>query len=164
MWKLDSVFLKIWQFLPHPFNCKKVRGVQLSSNFLLLLSPIAIVITLMCEIWTRFLKNIHQKWEYYREEKQDFERLLIFLNRKMLAKSNKIELSEEFMAMWREEETLWNVMFPLYPDKNEKDNSLKRMSDKFQIFLDWYFWITFCFKCKIFFQLTSEVLKFQLCF
>ena len=54
----------------------------------------------------------------------------------MLAKSNKIELSEEFMAMWREEETLWNVMFPLYPDKNEKDNSLQRMSDKFQIFLD----------------------------
>ena len=158
------MFLKIWQFLPHPFNCKKVRGVQLSSNFLLLLSPIAIVITLTCEIWTRFLKNIHQKWEYYREEQQDFERLLIFLNRKMLAKSNKIELSEEFMAMWREEETLWNVMFPLYPDKNEKDNSLKRMSDKFQIFLDWYFWIAFCFKCEIFFQLTSEVLKFQLCF
>ena len=31
----------------------------------------------------------------YREEKQDFERLL-----------NKIELSEEFMAMWREEQTL----------------------------------------------------------
>ena len=29
----------------------------------------------------------------------------------MSAKSNKIELSEEFMAMWREEQTLWNVMF-----------------------------------------------------
>ena len=54
----------------------------------------------------------------------------------MLAKSNKVELSEEFMAMWREEQTLWNVMFPLYPEKNQKDNSLKRMSDKFQIFLD----------------------------
>ena len=33
---------------------------------------------------------------------------------KILAKSNKIELSEEFMAMWREEETLWNVLSPLY--------------------------------------------------
>ena len=61
---------------------------------------------------------------------------LIFLNIKMSAKSNKIELSEEFMAMWREEKTLWDVIFPLYPDKNEKDKSLKRMSDKFQIFSD----------------------------
>ena len=45
----------------------------------------------------------------------------------MSAKSNKIELHEEFMAMWREEQTLWDVMFPLYPDKNKKDKSLKRM-------------------------------------
>ena len=52
----------------------------------------------------------------------------------MSAKSKKIELSEEFMAMWREEQTHWDVMFPLYPDKNEKGKSLKRMSDKFQIF------------------------------
>ena len=59
---------------------------------------------------------------------------LIFLNIKMSAKSNKIELIEELTAMWREEETLWDVMFPLYPDKNEKDKILKRMSDKFQIF------------------------------
>ena len=28
---------------------------------------------------------------------------MIFLNIKMSAKSNKIELSEEFMAMWRKE-------------------------------------------------------------
>ena len=79
----------------------------------------------------------------------------------MSAKSNKIELSKEIMAMWREEQT---VMFPLYPDKNDKDKSLKRMSDKFQIFSDWYFRITFCFKCEIFFQLTLEIFKFQLCF
>ena len=82
----------------------------------------------------------------------------------MSAKSNKIELSEEFMAMWKEEQNLWDVMFPLYSDLNEKDKSLKRMSDKFQIFPDWYFRITFCFKWEIFFQLTSEILKFQLCF
>ena len=54
----------------------------------------------------------------------------------MLTKSNEIELREEFMAVWREEQTLWDVMFPLYPDKNEKDKSLKIMSDKFQIFSD----------------------------
>ena len=52
----------------------------------------------------------------------------------MSAKSNKIEVSEEFMAMWREEQIFWDVMFPLYPDKNEKGKSLKRMPDKFQIF------------------------------
>ena len=28
------------------------------------------------------------------------------------------------------------AMFPLYRDKNEKDTSLKRMSDKFKIFSD----------------------------
>ena len=38
----------------------------------------------------------------------------------MLAKSNKIELSEEFMAMWKEEQTLWDVMLPLYQDKMKK--------------------------------------------
>ena len=53
----------------------------------------------------------------------------------MSANSNKIELSE-FMAMWRKEQTLWDVMSALYRDKNEKEKSLKRMLDKFQIFSD----------------------------
>ena len=47
----------------------------------------------------------------------------------MSAKSNKTELSVEFMAMWRKEQTLCDVMFPFYPEKNEKDKSLKRISD-----------------------------------
>ena len=51
-----------------------------------------------------------------------------------MAKSNKIELSEELMVMWRLEQTLWDVMSALYQDKNKKRKSLKRMSDKFQIF------------------------------
>ena len=80
-----------------------------------------------------FLKNIHQKCNYYREEKQDVERFLIFLNIKMSAKS---QLNEEFIAMWRKEQSLWDVMYSLYQDKNEKDKSLERMSDKFQIFSD----------------------------
>ena len=54
----------------------------------------------------------------------------------MSAKSNKTELSEEFMAMWRDEQTLLDVISPLCQDKNEKGKSLKRMSDKFQIFSD----------------------------
>ena len=44
----------------------------------------------------------------------------------MSAKSNKIKLSEELIAMLREEQTLWDVMSPLYRDKNEKDKSLKK--------------------------------------
>ena len=48
---------------------------------------------------------------------------------KMQAKWNKIELSEEDMAMWREEQTLWDAMFTLYPDKIEKGKSLKRLSE-----------------------------------
>ena len=82
----------------------------------------------------------------------------------MLTKVNKIELSEEFMARWREEQTLWDVMFPLYPDKNEKDKSLKRMSDKFQIFSDLHFRITFSFKCEIFFSLPRRFLNFSYVF
>ena len=73
-------------------------------NFHPIFSIVITNFTFTCEIWTRFLKNIHQKWKYYIEEKQDFERFLIFLNIKMSAKSNKIELSEEFMVMWREEQ------------------------------------------------------------
>ena len=69
---------------------------------------------------------MHQKWEYYREEKQDFQRHLLFLNIKMSAKLNKIELSEGFMVMWREEETLWDVMFQLYPEKNEKRENTEK--------------------------------------
>ena len=49
---------------------------------------------------------MHQKWKYHREEKQDFKRLLIFLNIKMSARSNKIELSEEFMVMSNKEQPL----------------------------------------------------------
>ena len=51
----------------------------------------------------------------------------------MSAKSKKIELNEKFIAMWREKQSLWDVMSPLYQDRNEKNKSLKRMSDKLQI-------------------------------
>ena len=73
---------------------------------------------------------MHQKCKYYREEKQDFERFLIFLNIKMSVKPNKIELSKEFMVMWREEQTLWDVMPTLHGDKNEKDKSFRRSHRK----------------------------------
>ena len=37
----------------------------------------------------------------------------------MSAELNKIELSEEFVAMWREEQTLWDVIFQLYQKINK---------------------------------------------
>ena len=49
---------------------------------------------------------MHQKWKYHREEKQDFERFLIIRNIKMSVKSHKIELSEEFMVMCKDEQPL----------------------------------------------------------
>ena len=52
----------------------------------------------------------------------------------MTVKSNKTKSREKFMAIRRDEQTLWHVMTPLRRDKNEKDKSfrsLKRMSDKF---------------------------------
>ena len=87
--KIELCLLKNWTFSPLPFNCKKAGRVQLSSNFFLLLSPIS-------HSRARFehvFEKIHQKWKYYREEKQDFERflaLLVFLNIEISAKSKKL--------------------------------------------------------------------------
>ena len=43
----------------------------------------------------------------------------------MSSKSNKIELNGKFMVTWREEQTLWVVLPPLYRDKNKKDKSFR---------------------------------------
>ena len=86
---MDSAY---GQFSPLPFNCRKVGRVQLSSSFFLLLSLISHSRATFEHV---FFKNIHQKWKYYREEKQDFERFLIFLNIKMSAKSKK------YWTQWR---------------------------------------------------------------
>ena len=89
----------------------------------------------------------------YRQEKQDFERLL-----------NKIEVSEEFIAKWREEQTLCDAIFPLHPDKNKKDKSLKRMSDKFQIFQTDIFKKRSVSNAKSFLSLTWRFLNFRYVF
>ena len=36
----------------------------------------------------------------------------------MSAKSKNTELNEEFTAMWREEQSFWDVISSLYRDKN----------------------------------------------
>ena len=86
----------------------------------------------MQDLKTFFKKHASK---YYREEKQDFERFLIFLNIKMSVKSKKIELSEEFMAMWREEHILLDFLRLIFSKK-------------------------FYFKCEIFFSLPRIFLNF----
>ena len=76
------------------------------STFIQFFAIVITNFTLAFESWKRFLKNMHQKWKYHREEKQDFERFLIIRNIKMSTKSNKTELSEEVMVMWKDEKPL----------------------------------------------------------
>ena len=47
-----------------------------------------------------------RKWKYYREEKQEFEIFLMFLNIKMLTKSSQIKLNEELIDMLREKHSI----------------------------------------------------------
>ena len=66
---------------------RKVERIEFSSNFFLLLS----LISYSCKISIRcFFKKIRQKQKYYKEEKTDTERFLIFLNIKMSGKSKKM--------------------------------------------------------------------------
>ena len=39
---------------------------------------------------------------------------------------NTFKVYEKFMAMWSEKQTLWDVMFPLHLDKNEKHFKKKK--------------------------------------
>ena len=73
-------------------------------------------------------KKIHIKSGNISEMKKNYlERFSIFLNIKMSVKSKIIELNREFIATWREEQNLWDIMSPLYQDRNKKGKSLKRL-------------------------------------
>ena len=74
-----------------------------------------------------FKKNTSKVEILQRRKNNTLERFSIFLNIKMSAKSKIIELNEEFIAMWRGEQNLWDIMSPLYQDRNKKDKSLKRL-------------------------------------
>ena len=98
------------QFLPHPFNCRKVGRVQLSSNFYPLLSLISHSRT---RFEHGFLKTDIKSGNIIEKKNKT-------LKDKMLAKSYEIKLSVEFMTLWREEQTLCDVMSPLYRNKNAR--------------------------------------------
>ena len=73
----------------------------------------------------------------------------------MSAKLNKIDLSVEFMAIWWEEQTLWDI--PIVSRQKWKRQKFEKNARKIS---DFSRLITFCFKCEVFFQLNSEILKF----
>ena len=56
---------------------------------------------------------IYQKWKYYREEKQDFKRFLIFLNIKMSAKSKKNLNSMKSLELCGEKNRASGMLGPL---------------------------------------------------
>ena len=130
---------------------------------------------------------MHQKWKYYREKKQDFERYLILLDIKMSANSNKTELSEQFMVMWKEERppelffkkgvlrnfakfTGKHLCLSLFFNKvagpakflrtTSPTEHLRATASKAwkECRINLRFFQTDIFKCEIFFQLTPEIL------
>ena len=52
----------------------------------------------------------------------------------MLEKSNKIEISEDFMAMWRDEQTLWDVISPLKSRQKLKRQKFEKNVIYFRFF------------------------------
>ena len=82
---------------------------------------------LTCEIWTRFFKKYIVSGNITEKKNNTFERFLIFFNIKISAKSKNIELNEEFIAMWRKEQSLWDVMCPLHRERNEKRQKLEKI-------------------------------------
>ena len=68
----------------------------------------------------------------------------------MNPKLSRFEHNEEFIAMLREEQRLWDVMSPLKRDDNENDKSLKTMSDDFRFFQTDIFEYSFVSNAKYF--------------
>ena len=98
---MDSIKWKCKNWIVHFEKFDKFHLIHLIVekldvlNFHPIFSITITTFTPTYEIRTRFLKKIHQKWKYYREEKHDFERFLIFFNIRMSARSKKLELCEE---------------------------------------------------------------------
>ena len=65
--------------------------------------------------------------------------------------------------MWREEQSFWDVMSPLYRDRDEKGKSLKRTSNKFLV-SDMMFSNTVLFQMRTIFSLPWRFLNFSCVF
>ena len=138
----------IGQFSPLPFICRKVGRVQLSSSFFLLLSLISRSRTRFEHV---FLKKYIKSGNITERKNKTFKRFLTFLNVKILAKSKKIELNEEFITMWRKDQRIWDDISPLHRERNEKYKSLERLG--FLIEIPWRF-LNFSYVFKTTFKTT----------
>ena len=48
----------------------------------------------------------------------------------MASKTQKLELTEQFIEIWRDEPSLWNVKAPIYKDRNAKSKSFEQFKEK----------------------------------
>ena len=51
----------------------------------------------------------------------------------MAAKAQRIELTEEFIGLWRQEKSLWDAASPLYRNKDAKERSLFKLGQHFSM-------------------------------
>ena len=66
----------------------------------------------------------------------------------MTSKVKRQELTEEFIEIWREERSLWDVKATIYGDRNAKAKSYSVFKEKLDM-EGWYFhYYVFCFCAK----------------
>ena len=64
----------------------------------------------------------------------------------MAAKTQRIELTEDFINLWKEEKSLWDVISPLYRDRDAKHKSLLSLAEQLSM-SGMYSW-----RCLLIFQ------------
>ena len=51
----------------------------------------------------------------------------------MVSKKARLPETERFIELWHEEESLWNILSDNYKIRQEKEKSLKRVSEKLEM-------------------------------
>ena len=51
----------------------------------------------------------------------------------MTSKKARLSETERFIELWHEEESLWNILSDNYKIRQEKEKSLKRVSEKLEM-------------------------------
>ena len=52
---------------------------------------------------------------------------------KMVRKKTRLSETERFIELWHEEESLWNILSDNYKIRQEKEESVGRMSEKLEM-------------------------------
>ena len=51
----------------------------------------------------------------------------------MVSKKARLSETERFIELWHEEESLWNILSDNYKIRQEKEKSVKRVSEKLEM-------------------------------